>query len=173
MLWILGFKIDPTFPYEIKKAVIVHAPHTSNWDFFIGRLAFSLFKVKIRFLIKKEVFKPVIGSIIKGLGGIPVDRSKNNRLTDQLSKQFTSNEEFFVLFTPEGTRSYVESWKKGFYYTAIEAKVPILLCYIDYTKKTGGFGPVFHPTGDAEKDIAEIMDYYRNIDGKYPEKGVR
>ncbi len=75
--------------------------------------------------------------------------------------------------TPEGTRSYAKRWKSGFYHIALEAGVPIILGYLDYKKKHAGIGPVFHPTGDYEKDLEEIQAFYRGVTAKYPEKGVR
>lgn len=148
-------------------------PHTSNWDFIIGRITFAHYGVKAKFLIKKELFFPPFGWILKAMGGIPVDRQKGSNLTDQAVRIINQEEEIFMVFTPEGTRSYNPNWKKGFYYIAQRAKVPIYIGYIDYAKKIGGFHSLFEPTGDSEKDIAEIKAILSQYQGKHPENGIR
>ena len=82
IFWIFGWKIDKHAPIGIKKCVIVVGPHTSNWDFIIGRMAFINYGVKGRFLIKKQLFFFPLGILLRALGGLPVDRSKNNNLTN-------------------------------------------------------------------------------------------
>lgn len=172
IFWLFGWKIDPRSPQGIKKCVVVVGPHTSNWDFIIGRMAFRTYGVRARFLIKKEAFVPVFGSILRSLGGIPVDRKKHNNLTEQAVKLFKESESLFLVFTPEGTRSYNPKWKKGFYYIAVEAKVPIYIAYMDYEKRIGGFHSRFDPTGNVDEDIQYIKSILRQYKGKYPEKGV-
>lgn len=169
---IIGWKIDPHTPEGVKKCVIVVGPHTSNWDFVLGRLAFVMYGVKPKVLIKKDLFFPPLGWILKGLGGVPVDRKKNNNLTDYAVKLFQEREELFMVFTPEGTRSYNPNWKKGFYYIALKAKVPIYIAYVDYERKIGGFHSPFTPTGDVGQDIDYIKSVLKQFKGKYPEKGI-
>ena len=106
------------------------------------------------------------------MGGIPVDRSKKNNLTAIASDLFKSSEELFLVFTPEGTRSYNPNWKKGFYYIAVEAKVPICIAYVDYKNKKGGFHSVFHPSGNVDDDIVKIKKVLSQFEGRFPEKGV-
>jgi 1-acyl-sn-glycerol-3-phosphate acyltransferase len=169
---VIGWKIDPKAPEGIKKCVVVVGPHTSNWDFILGRLAFVMYGVKPKILIKKELFVGPLGWILKSLGGIPVNRSKNNKLIEYAVSLFNSKEELFMLFTPEGTRSYNPHWKKGFYYIAQKANVPIYIAYVDYANKMGGFHSLFVPTGDREKDIKHIKKVLSQFKGKYPEKGI-
>lgn len=170
---ILRWKIDKNLPTEIKRCVIVMAPHTSNWDFFIGSMAFwGIYGVDIKLLIKKDLFFPPLGWILKWMGGIPVDRKNKNNLTEIIADMYTKKDELSIVFTPEGTRSYNPNWKKGFYFIAQKAQVPILLGYLNYPTKEGGFFKVFYPTGDVEKDLGEIQSYYKKYKGKYPEKGV-
>jgi len=175
-MWILrvfGWKIDTHVPEGLKKCVVVMGPHTSNWDFIIGKMAFMSYGVNGRFLIKKEMFFFPFGSILKAMGGIPVDRKGRNKLTDMAARYFEENEEMFMVFTPEGTRSYNPKWKKGFYYIAQKAQVPIYIGYLDYANKIGGFHSLFHPTGDIDADIAYIKDMLRKFKGKYPQNGIR
>ena len=169
---LFGWKIDANAPEGIKKAVIVVGPHTSNWDFIIGKIAFMQYGIQGRFLIKKELFFFPFGYFLKKLGGIPVDRKKNNRFTEQAVEFFDSNDTMFMVFTPEGTRKYNPNWKKGFYYLALKAEVPILLAFIDFPSKTGGFLEVFYPTGNIDEDIIAIKMKLGQFKGRYPEKGI-
>jgi len=170
--WLFGWKIDKHSPEGVKKCVVAVGPHTSNWDFIIGKMAFISFGVNAKFLIKKSLFFFPLGFFMKRMGGIPVDRSKANNLTSKARELFETNENLFLVFTPEGTRSFNPNWKKGFYYIAIEAKVPIYIAYIDYKNKMGGFHSLFEPTGDLKKDILEIKKTHAQFSGKYPEKGI-
>lgn len=172
LLKLCGWKIDQHSPVGIDKCVIVVGPHTSNWDFIIGRMAFIMYGIKPKILIKKELFFPPLGWLLRAIGGIPVDRKKNNNITEMAVKLFNENEKLFMVFTPEGTRKYNPNWKKGFYYIAQKAKVPIYICYMDYERKIGGFHSLFEPTGDVDKDIAYIKSVLSQYKGKVPENGV-
>lgn len=174
--WLLkrfGWKIDEHVPNGVDKAVVVMGPHTSNWDFVIGKIAFAHYKVNAKFLIKKDLFFFPLGFILKAMGGVPVDRKRNNNITDQAVKYFEENDKCFMVFTPEGTRAYQPKWKKGFYYIAEQAKVPIYIGYIDYKRKIGGFHSLFVPTGDVEADMKYIQNILSEYTGKVPENGIR
>lgn len=153
-----------------EKCVFCVAPHTSNTDFMIGKLTYcAIGGNRLSFLIKKEWFKFPFNILFKRLGGIPVDRKIKNSLTDQIVEQFESHKHFQLAITPEGTRKPNSDWKRGFYYIAQRANVPILLTYIDYGTKSAGIERIFFPTGDEEKDIREIKLYFKNFVGKHPE----
>lgn len=172
LLKLFGWKIDERTPENVKKCVVVVGPHTSNWDFIIGKMAFRYYGVKAKFLIKKEAFFFPVGFFLKWMGGVPVDRKKNNNITDQAVKYFEESDTLYLVFTPEGTRSYNPNWKKGFYYIAQKANVPIYIAYMDYEKKIGGFHSLFEPTGDAKKDIEYIKSVLSQFKGKFPENGI-
>lgn len=163
-------------PKSFNRAVMLAAPHTSNWDLPIARAAFFLMGIPVRFTVKKEWMKFPFNLIMKPLGGIAIDRSPKKEgaqrlsMTEAMIELFHQNKELVVLVTPEGTRSYNEKWKTGFYYVAVGAKVPIALGYLDYAKKEAGVGLVFEPSGNIESDMQKIMDFYRNIKGKFPEQ---
>jgi 1-acyl-sn-glycerol-3-phosphate acyltransferase len=170
-LRLFGWNTNGALPKGIKKAVVVSAPHTSYWDFVVGRLTFWAIRVNIRFLIKKEVFVFPLGWFLKKLGGLPVDRGKyKSNMVKQVAELFNENESLAVVITPEGTRHRVKHWKKGFYLIAIEAGVPIALSFIDYRNKTGGIGPILYPSGDYEKDLVLIQDFYRDKTACHPER---
>ncbi len=172
ILKLFGWKIDKYEPTGVKKAVIVVGPHTSNWDFVIGKMSFMNYGIKGRFLIKSDLFFPPLGWILKAMGGIPIDRKKNNNFTEQAVSYFNDNDSMFMVFAPEGTRSYNPNWKKGFYHVAIKANVPIYIAYMDYEKKIGGFHSLFVPTGNSDADIIKIKEILSQFKGKFPEKGI-
>lgn len=173
LFYLLGWKVEGNIPSDIKKYIVIAAPHTSNWDFLYARLAFLAMGIPLKFFIKEEWFFFPMNYFLKYLGGIPVNRSKKQNLTDQMADVFKNHDELAIMIPPEGTRSYNPKWKKGFYYISKKADVPIILGYVDYENKIGGLGPVFYITEDVEKDIETMKNFYRKIKGKYPEKGVR
>jgi 1-acyl-sn-glycerol-3-phosphate acyltransferase len=168
LLNLFRFKIDlVNIPPETKKCVFAFAPHTSWTDFVIGKLAFVAMGVKVVFLIKKEAFFFPLNYILYAVGGYPVDRKNAKRFTDSVANIIKKEKEIGLLIAPEGTRKYVTTWKKGFYYIATKAEVPIILCYIDYRSRCGGIGPVFYPTGDYEQDLPKIQQFFYGMKGIY------
>ena len=164
-------------PSEIKRYVLVGAPHTSNWDFIYGLATSHHMNLKnIHFTIKKEWLRFPFNLILKPLGAVGIDRSSKRAgeerldMVDEMAKIFKSRDKVTVVVTPEGTRKPVKRWKKGFYHVAQKANVPILLGYIDYEKKEVGVGKVIYPSGDIKKDMREIFDFYNTITPRYPDK---
>lgn len=172
ILRLFGWTIDETYPEGVEKAVVIMGPHTSNWDFIIGRMSFTAMDIKGKYLIKKELFFFPLGLFLRAIGGIAVDRSGKNNVTNSAVEHFSNNDRLYMVFTPEGTRSYNPKWKKGFYYIAKKANVPICIGYMDYEKKIGGFHSVYYPTDDVEKDVQHIKDILKNYKGRFPEKGI-
>ncbi len=168
-----GWSVKGSMPANIKKWVIIVAPHTSNWDFLVGLAARSILRLKAKYLAKKELFAFPFGWVFRALGGYPVDRSKNTNFVDAVVDIFNANDTFSIAITPEGTRSYVSKWKTGFYYIALKANIPIVMVAFDYANRQVLVEPPFYPTGDAERDIEYMKNYYRKIEGKNPDKGVR
>lgn len=165
---ILGWKAVVTIP-DYDKCVICAAPHTSNMDLFIGKLFYGTIDRKTSFMMKKEWFFFPLGIFFKAIGGIPVDRSRKTSLVDQMADIFSQKKKFHLAITPEGTRKPNPYWKKGFYYIALKAQVPIVLIGIDYSTKTITAGKAIFPTGDIENDMREIKLYFKNFKGKHPE----
>ncbi len=170
LIKVFGWEITGRIPKEIKKAVIIVAPHTSLWDFVIGRIAFWHLAVDVKFMIKSEAFKEPLGFLLRKLGGVPVKRGRASHLLVQILRMYRNSDSFFTVITPEGTRTLVKQWKRGFYEIASKADVPIVLAYIDYKYKKGGLGPVFYPTGNYEADLKEIETFYKPYHGKHPER---
>ena len=151
------------------KCIICLAPHTSNWDFLIGQLYNRAHGLKSNFLMKKEWFFWPLGPIFRRMGGIPVYRQKHTSMTDALAQTVKQADSFRLCITPEGTRSRVEEWKKGFYFIALKAEIPILLFGIDYEKKLVRCTQTVVPTGDVEADMRRIKLYYKDFKGRKPE----
>jgi 1-acyl-sn-glycerol-3-phosphate acyltransferase len=164
-----GWKIKGGIPAEVKKCVLVAAPHTSNWDFVYGLAGIALYGYKVRYLIKNQAYRFPLKRFIDKTGGIPVDRSKHNNLVDALVEEFNKRDELILMIPPEGTRKMVEKWKTGFYYTALKARVPILLGYLDYKTRIASIETLLWPEGSIEEDFKKIKNFYRGITPKHPE----
>ncbi len=158
---------------DLNKYIVIVAPHTSNYDFFVGLAARSVSGLKSNFLAKKSLFDiPIVGWAMRSFGGFPVDRTKNTNLVDQVVDLYNQHDEFAITITPEGTRSYNPNWKTGFYRIALKTNIPIVMVSFDFEKKIVEYLQPFYPTGDLDADMEHIKSYYRTIKGKYPEKGV-
>jgi 1-acyl-sn-glycerol-3-phosphate acyltransferase len=126
-------------------------------------------RLKVFWMGKHSLFPFPVGWFMKWLGGIPVDRSRAQNLVDQTVAQYKSEPEMIVLVPPEGTRSKVKEWKTGFYRIAANAEVPVLMGYVDASKKEAGLADFYYPTGDLEADIAAIRAFYAEKVGINPE----
>lgn len=168
---LLGWSAEVAIPAR-EKCLLCVAPHTSNKDFLLGELYIRAVGRKAGFLMKKDWFFWPMGSIMRRLGGIPVERSKHTSLTDQLAEIAGRSDYFNLAVTPEGTRRRTETWRRGFYYIALKAGLPIQLFAIDARHKRVVCTKELWPSGDVESDMREIMDYYRPYEGCafHPEK---
>ncbi len=168
-LKIWGWQIVGEPPLDLKKYIFIIAPHTSNWDFFVGVFTRGIIGFKAGFLAKSDLFKPPLGWIMKWMGGYPVDRSKSSHLVDQVTDLFDRHDELILTITPEGTRKKVEKWRTGFYYMALKAGVPLLPAVFDWDKKEVRFAAPFYPTGNYESDLPKIKAIFAGAKGKHGE----
>lgn len=164
----LGWTTEVTEDHP-DKYIICLAPHTSNWDFILGLLYSRSIGMQSNFLMKKEWFFWPLGPIFRKWGGIPVWRSKHTSMTDNLAAEAQKMDEFKLCITPEGTRSPNADWKKGFYFIAMKANLPILLYGIDYKKRLIQCTKVIIPNGNVEQQMAEIKEYFKDFSGKHPD----
>ena len=173
---IFGWKFENHADGDFRRCVMIAAPHTSNWDLLFARAGFSLMRIPVRFTVKHEWLRFPFGGFMRAIGAIGIDRSAKNpgdarpSMTEAMVELFKKNKELAVMVTPEGTRSLRTKWKSGFYYVALGAEVPIGLGYLDYRNKVAGVGKMIYPSGNLEQDMKTIMDFYKNIPAKYPEK---
>ncbi|HBK71627.1 MAG TPA: glycerol acyltransferase [Flavobacteriaceae bacterium] len=169
ILFIFGWKCVYPQKFKTDKCVTVAAPHTSNWDLIFAISVYWKVGIKVKFIIKHAYTKGLHGRFFKWLGGIGIDRSKHNNTVDFSVDLLNKQEKIVLMLSAEGTRKYVERWRTGFYHIALNAKVPVLLGYLDYTKKIAGVGDLIHLTGDFEVDMTKFQNFYKDIDGKFPE----
>jgi 1-acyl-sn-glycerol-3-phosphate acyltransferase len=169
---ISGWKVVGNIP-DIPKFVLIVAPHTSNWDFFVGVGALFGLGLRLSFLGKDSIFVQPAGAILRWLGGMPVDRSVSGDRVTQMVDAFNKHDRLIFGLTPEGTRRRVSEWKTGFYHVAAGAKVPIVPVAFDYGKKAVIIGEPFHPTGDVAGDIAKLRAFFADVTAKRPENYVR
>lgn len=167
----LGWTLDINVELP-DKCIFCVAPHTSNWDFIMGELYIRSIGKTANFLMKRDWFFWPLGIFLKRIGGVPVERSRKTSLTDQLAARAEQEETFRLAVTPEGTRSKTSTWKRGFYFIALKANLPILLYSIDYKNKRIICHKSLIPTGNVDADMREIMNYYRPLanGAKFPEK---
>lgn len=166
-----GFRLYNDFDVKMKNAVIIEAPHTSMWDFVIGRAGLWGLGINCHFLIKKELFFFPLGFVLRGLGAVPVNRGKDGKgFFDDIIKELKDNKNFSLVLTPEGTRKRTNNWKKGYYFIAQQSNKPIFMAWIDYKKKECGINPTpIYPTGNYSEDFVVIEGFYRGINAKHPE----
>jgi 1-acyl-sn-glycerol-3-phosphate acyltransferase len=162
--------MENNFPLELKKYVVIAAPHTSWIDFPIAILARNSSGAKINFIGKNSLFKGPFGFFFRALGGTPVDRSKSNNLVDAIIAIFNDKTEFRLGLSPEGTRKKVDKWKSGFYYIAKGANVPIVMATLDFGNKKVKISDPYYTTDDKEKDFAFFHAFYDGIQGKNPDQ---
>ncbi len=169
-----GWRIEDLRSAPLERFIVVVAPHTSNWDFFVGLCVRSLSHMDgAKYLAKQSLFTPPLGWIFRALGGYPVDRSKHNNLVDAVVAMFQRGEITRIAITPEATRKYQPHWKSGFHRIATGAGVPIILCAFDYSQKRIVISDPFPLTADLEGDIERMKDWFRPYKGRNPEDGIR
>jgi len=173
-LRLTGWTVEGSLPPGAAKSVFIAAPHTSNWDLpYTLMVAFTL-RLNPYWMGKQSIFNPPFRGLMMWLGGIPVNREQSTNLVAASAKTLLEADgPLQLIVPPEGTRSKTRYWKTGFYYIALEAKVPIIMAYMDYAAKRSGLGPVFEPTGDIEADMARIQAFYQPFKGRHPEKFER
>ncbi|PQL95149.1 1-acyl-sn-glycerol-3-phosphate acyltransferase [Apibacter adventoris] len=170
MLWIAGWKLLSNFSIEdLKKSVIICAPHTSNWDFYYCLACFWSIGIPYKIMIKDNYTKPWYGFIFKSLGCIGVNRKQRNNLVEYTASLIKKSDSMALINTPEGTRSWAKEWKKGFYFIAKSAEVPVVLAYADYKNKIAGVKKIINIEGKTVEDVfKEIEDFYKPEMAKYP-----
>ena len=170
-LWILnslGWTIQADLP-DIKKYIVIAAPHTSNWDFPLGIMAAKAIHLKSHWMGKHTLFRWPYGWYFRAIGGTPVHREQGKNYIGQMADLFARSDKLILALAPEGTRSKKDHWKTGFHYIARAANIPVLMAYLDYENKRVGTGGLFYPGDDIEADFNHIRQFYKDKRGKNPE----
>lgn len=167
---VLGWKVVGFSDFvNIKKAVIIVAPHTSWLDFPLGILLRSVLGMKTNYVGKKALFKFPYGWFFRALGGAPVERISSENQVEAIAKLFNEHDTFRMAMAPEGTRKKVKQWRTGFYYIAKAANVPIIMITLDFGKKESKIAEPFYTSDDKEADFKFIHNFYKGVVGKIPE----
>ena len=169
ILKVAGWSVKVTVP-DYPKVIICVAPHTSNWDFILGKLAYWAVGRKAGFMMKESWFFFPLGCLFRAIGGIPVPRNGKSSLVESVIETFNRSKRMALAITPEGTRSRTSRWHTGFLRIALGAHVPIVLGAIDFSHKEILIEKEFSPTTDIDADMRLIKRYYSQFTGKHPEK---
>jgi tRNA (guanine-N7-)-methyltransferase len=155
---------------EAPKGVVIAAPHTSNWDGFVALTYKVAIGIDIRFFAKTSLFWFPLGTVLRGLGGVPLNRGRATSAVDQAVAMFEASETFYFALSPEGTRARREGWKNGFYRIAKAADVPVFLAVLDYGNKRVGIGGRVDLSDDIDADIEKFAKFYEGVEGRWPSK---
>jgi len=171
VLSFLGWKVNGGISDEHagKKLVVVLAPHTSNWDFVLAMSLILSLDVHIHWVGKHSIFKKGFRRLLRKMGGIPVNRANPEALKNEIHNVTEKYKGFIIAIAPEGTRKKVERLKSGFLRIANETNSRIMMAGIDFSNKTIELGDFFSPSGNVEKDLKFIQEYFSNFSGKRPE----
>jgi len=173
LLRLFGWTVDaPGLPAQ--QGVILVYPHTSNWDFVVGVLAKWALGLQLRFWGKDSLFRvPLLGRWVRWIGGVAVDRGSHHGIVGDTVRQMQAaaarGERFWLAVAPEGTRSLTAGWRTGAYQVAVQAGVPVGLCYFDFRQRVVSLTRFVKLTGDTQADFAAFAAYLGSRVGKRPE----
>ncbi len=153
---------------DLKKFVVIVAPHTSNWDLPVCVMFSFVLRLRGYWFGKHTIFWPPLGWILRAYGGIAIDRRSHHSFVYRAASLFKERDVLVLAIAPEGTRAYTEYWKSGFYHIAVEAGVPIALAFLDFKHKRCGIGAVVYPTGNIKEDMDKIRDFYSRVEPRHP-----
>lgn len=168
-LSLTGWRVTSGFP-DVAKAVLIAAPHTSNWDGINMLAAAGYYRVKLRWMGKASLVKGPFGGLVRRMGCVPVDRANAADLVEQTTAAFKAADDLILAIAPEGTRSKVATWKTGYHRIALAAGVPLMVSVLDYGSKTIRIADVFGPSTDYDADFNRIVAHYEDAVGKRGEK---
>jgi len=169
LLWLGGWTSVGQAPH-VHKAVLIAAPHTSNWDGFWAIVYKVHIGIDIRWFVKDTIFWFPMNILLRSFGGIPLNRARASSAVSDVIAAFDENETFYFGLAPEGTRSKTRGWKSGFYRIAEGANVPVVFGFLDYGNRRLGFGPALTLTGNRDADMAVCELYFSSISGRWPDK---
>lgn len=166
---VLGWRLENDFPKQLKKYVVIAAPHTSWIDFPIAILCRIASGTMINFIGKSSLFSSPFGFVFRALGGIPVKRGQSNKFVDAIIAVFNARDQFILALSPEGTRKKVQKWKTGFYFIAKGANVPIVMATLDFGEKKIKISEPYYITSDMKNDFDTFHAFFEGVVGKKPE----
>lgn len=169
ILSLFGWRTVYEPPTEPKGIILVY-PHTSNWDFIVGSLFSYGYGTGASWIAKHSAFRWPLGPLLRRMRGIPIDRRRARGTIGAMVDAYRESDSLWIAITPEGTRSRTDHWKSGFYRIALAADVPCALGFIDFRTKTVSIATYVRFTGETEKDLAGLREFYADKQGLHPEK---
>ena len=163
-----GWTINGELPNQ-PKFILAVAPHTSNWDFFIGIAAMFSLQLKVSFLGKASIFRWPVKSVLTAIGGIAVDRSNSHGVVGQIVQELERNDKFILGLAPEGTRSKTTEWKTGFLHIAKQGNIPIVPVSFDFAKKEIFFHQEVYISGEISQELIEFKQIFADVCAKNPQ----
>lgn len=163
-----GWRVEGELP-ATRQAIIPVAPHTSNWDFFVGVFVMLALGLKLSFLGKHTIFRFPVNRLLRWLGGIPIDRRSAQGVVGQMVDEFQQRHQLILALAPEGTRKKVSEWKKGFVHIARDAQVPVIPVAFDFSRKVVDIRPPMMITGDIESELLRVKQEVAHAVGKNPQ----
>ena len=164
-LALLGWRIEGVIP-DAPKLVLIAAPHTSNWDFVVGIAAKLALQLRVMWLGKDSLFRAPFGTVMRALGGVPVDRATSHDVVKQVIDEFARRERMILGLAPEGTRKPVARWRTGFYHIAHGASVPIVPVALNWGERAIQIGQAFTTTGNIDADIEQLRRRFSGVRGR-------
>ncbi len=161
-----GWKVEGSWP-GLAKAVLIAAPHTSNWDGVYMLAAAGFYRIKLRWMGKQSLTTGPLGPLVRWLGCVPIDRAGKNDMVASMAANFAERTDMILAIPPEGTRSISHEWKSGFYHIAHTAGVPLIVSVLDYGTKTIRLAAAFATSGDYDADLALIRKHYEGVQGRH------
>ena len=168
--WLIGWRCPRPIPHDLKKCVIVVAPHTSNWDFVLFIVLVLAYGMRVNALMKHSAFIGPLGWLLRYCGAVPIDRRRPTARITAIVKLFSSRDRLNLVITPEGTRGPRTHWKTGFFHIAQAADVPIVVAYLDARKKEVSMGYQFQPKqAELEPEMKKLYAFYDQYEGINPQ----
>lgn len=180
-LWVAGVDLEITGSEKIdpSRSYVIVSNHRSNLDIMVNFLAAP---VPIRFLAKKELFRiPLVGTAMRAIGIIEVDREKGAAIHNQLNAEAGDalTHARSIMVYPEGTRTRdgsMQPFKKGAFAIAVANELPIVPITIEGSYQVwppeslvrGGrirahVGDVIETTGMTRRDIITLTKDVRQL----------
>lgn len=155
LLSVMGWRLEGEVP-DRPKLIVAVAPHTSNIDFVLTVAVIWGLGLRASFLAKHTLFWFPLGSFMRVMGGIAVDRRSPQGLVQQMASEFDRRSKLVLGITPQGTRSKDGQLKPGFALIAQAANVPVLPAIIDLNAKVVRFEPLMPDVSDAARVVEAV-----------------
>ena len=164
VLRLMRFRVEGEVP-DVAKFVIAVAPHTSNWDFIVGAAVMFALELRVAFIAKHTLFRGPFGTVIRWMGGVPVDRSSAHGVVAEAVHGFSRVPGLILAIAPQGTRNPAARFRSGFLHIARGAGVPVMLAALDWGERCVRLGPTFAPGADVAQELARAEMFFARVRG--------